>query len=115
MPQFIDMQARNFQAWLELLYITPDLSSAQEIQDGIDLCNEVVNLSGAARDTLEQLYLSNPVEDGDLCSKRGREELVMLGMAARIVVKGQEGYTACTQKGFWVRKLMHTPLPQSQH
>ncbi|HHA2844576.1 hypothetical protein [Stenotrophomonas maltophilia] len=57
------------------------------------------NLSGAALDTLIALVEEGPLWDGDLPSKRGRTELLDLGMAVCIVVKGQDGYQAATYAG----------------
>lgn len=57
------------------------------------------NLSGAALDTLIALVEEGPLWDGDLPSKRGRTELLHLGMAVCIVVKGQDGYQAATYAG----------------
>lgn len=57
------------------------------------------NLSVAALDTLIALVEEGPLWDGDLPSKRGRTELLNLGMAVCIVVKGQDGYQAATYAG----------------
>lgn len=57
------------------------------------------NLSGAALDTLIALVEEGPLWDGDLPSKRGRTELLELGMAVCVVVKGQDGYQAATYAG----------------
>lgn len=56
-------------------------------------------LAGAALDTLIALVENGPLWDGDLPSKSGRYELLELGMAVRIVVKGEDGYQAATIEG----------------
>lgn len=40
-------------------------------------------LSSAERDVLTQLFLNGPTQDGDLCSKAARDELVEYGLARR--------------------------------
>jgi hypothetical protein len=57
-------------------------------------------LSGAAKDTLICLCKNGPTWDGDVPSKAGRDELLAKGLAAKIVLKGNEqGYQAATYKG----------------
>jgi hypothetical protein len=57
-------------------------------------------LTGAARETLICLCKRGPTWDGDVPSKSGRDELLKQGLAAKIVLKGNEqGYQAATYKG----------------
>lgn len=51
---------------------------------------------GAEYDTLRQLTLKGPVEDGDCVSKSARDQFITWGLAVRCVVKGEEGFTAAT-------------------
>lgn len=55
--------------------------------------------SGAVMDTLIALIENGPLEDGDVPSKNGRDTLIEQGCAQRVVVKGDDGYTAATLKG----------------
>ncbi len=72
-------------------------------------------LSGAAQDTLIGLCKHGPLWDGDVPSKSGRDDLIALRMAARIVMgdqwvkaqrnrsetmlQAEEGYQAATPLG----------------
>lgn len=56
-------------------------------------------MTGAEIDSLVALVERGPLWDGDVPSKRGRDELISKGLAARIVVAGDDGYTAATYKG----------------
>lgn len=50
-------------------------------------------------DTMVTLVEDGPVWDGDMPSKTQRDELIKLGYAVCVVVKGDDGYTAATIKG----------------
>lgn len=54
---------------------------------------------GGAIDTLVALVERGPLWDGDVPSKRGRDELLAAGLATCIVVKGEDGYQAATLAG----------------
>lgn len=56
-------------------------------------------MDGAQIDTLVALVERGPLWDGDVPSKVGRDELIVAGLAVRIVVGGQDGYTAATYTG----------------
>lgn len=57
-------------------------------------------LDGASLDTLHALIKVGPVWDGDLPSKAGRNKLVELGLAAKCVVKGRQGFQVATYRGW---------------
>lgn len=50
-------------------------------------------------DDLVALVEEGPLEDGDVPSKQGRNALIERGFAQRIVVKGDDGFTAATILG----------------
>ena len=54
---------------------------------------------GAEIDTLVALVEHGPLFDGDVPSKSGRDDLIAKGLAARVLVKGEDGYTAATYRG----------------
>lgn len=56
-------------------------------------------LNGAAKDTLIALVECGPLEDGDVPSKLGRDCLLELGLAAKVIVKGRDGFQAATYAG----------------
>ena len=58
-----------------------------------------MSLTGRTIDDLVALVESGPLWDGDVPSKAGRDELIQLGYAVRVVVKLEDGYTAATYAG----------------
>lgn len=50
-------------------------------------------------DTLYGMLERGPLYDGDVCSKQERDRLLEKGYCAKVVVKGQDGFNACTYKG----------------
>ncbi len=57
-------------------------------------------LDSAQLEVLRQLCLTGPVEDGDVCSKAARDDLLSMGLAARACVKGQQGFTVANYSGW---------------
>lgn len=89
----------------EAINLTAELCTEGELREALAMINTAEGLSGAEADTLFALSQFSPLEDGDVPSKNGRDCLVAMGLAARIVVNGAHGYTACTYKGYSVAKL----------
>lgn len=87
-----------------------DLATSNEIIDNYDCINRALLLSGAERDTLRAAYMHGPLYDGDVPSKSGRDSLVSQGMIAKVIVKGEDGYNACTYKGAWVFRCVRAAL-----
>jgi len=56
-------------------------------------------MTGAEKDTLIALVEQGPLWDGDVPSKAGRDALLAQGLAARVVVKGEDGWQAATYAG----------------
>ncbi len=48
---------------------------------------------------LYQLHSRGPVWDGDVVSKSDRTELLDIGACAKVCVKGEDGFNACTYSG----------------
>ncbi|WP_109479166.1 hypothetical protein [Paraburkholderia sp. C35] len=59
----------------------------------------LLDANGGALDTLIGLIERGPLWDGDVPSKAGREALFEQGLAARVIVDGEDGYTAATYAG----------------
>lgn len=57
------------------------------------------SMTGAEKDTLIALVEQGPLRDGDVPSKQGRDSLVQQGLAAKVVVKGEDGWQAATYAG----------------
>lgn len=68
-------------------------------------CDRLVHMIDFARrnkwlhEQLYQLHSRGPVWDGDVISKSHRTDLLDIGACEKVVVKGQEGYNACTYFG----------------
>jgi hypothetical protein len=90
----------------EALHISPDLSTSDEIAEICQLILLAQDLSCVAASTLVACFSDGPLSDGDIPSKAGRDELVRLGLVSAVIVKGHEGYNACTQKGYWVNQVL---------
>lgn len=78
------------------------------------------NRDGFCFDTLLALAKNGPLWDGDVPSKSGRDDLIEHGMAIRVVVKGEDGFTGLTYKGrdFFVKHMECDTLKealQKQH
>lgn len=58
-----------------------------------------VELDGGQVDTLVALVEEGPLWDGNVPSKRARDELIERGLAVRVMVKGGDGHTAATYAG----------------
>lgn len=56
-------------------------------------------MNGAELETLIALVERGPLWDGDVPSKSGRDALISQGLAARIVVRGEDGWQAATYAG----------------
>lgn len=59
-------------------------------------------MSSSHQEALGQLVRTGPVEDGDVISKACRDDLLDWGLASRVVVKNQQGYTAANYMGWSV-------------
>lgn len=72
-------------------------------QSEVDYFKEVVsvalNLSAQEQAVLRACQQNGPLEDGDVPSKSGRDDLLDKGFVAKVIVKGEQGYNACTYKG----------------
>lgn len=91
---------------LDALHESTDLSSAEELKIACELIIEVQSMDGAERDCIRAAYRLGPLYDGDVPSKSGRNSLLEKGYMAKVVVKGEDGYNACTHKGAWAYRLL---------
>jgi hypothetical protein len=66
------------------------------------------DLNGAEKDTLIALVEKGPLWDGDVPSKQGRDSLVQRGLAAKVIVKGEDGWQAATYAGRDAYKAMYS-------
>jgi len=94
----------------------PDLLDHQE---AIDLINMIdfAKVNRGLHGQLYQLHAKGPVWDGDVISKSQRSDLLDIGACAKVVVKGQEGFNACTYFGRTLLRVydwLHGPLPGTE-
>lgn len=83
-----------------------DLSSKGEIADNLVLMDIASGLSNSAIGTLRVIFNRGPLDDGDVPSKEGRDELLDHDLVAKVINKGEWGFNACTHKGAWVLKVI---------
>lgn len=81
------------------------LMSKKELEDYIGMFEIAIDLGGGEIDTLIAAHNHGPLFDGDVPSKSGRDSLLASHCIAKVVVKGEDGFNACTHKGAWVLKL----------
>lgn len=91
---------------LDAIHESIELSSANELKDAIKLIIEVQAMDSGMRDCIRAAYLNGPIDDGDVPSKSGRDALLDYGYISKVVVKGEQGFNACTYKGSSAYKLI---------
>ena len=91
---------------LDALHENLNTSSAEEIKAACELIIRVQAMDGGERDTIRAAYRSGPLFSGDLPSKTARDSLVEEGFMVHVVVKGEDGFNACTHKGAWAHRLI---------
>lgn len=82
-----------------------ETSSPSEIVWACQIIARAESLTGDERDTLLCAFNKGPLWDGDVPSKSARSQLVEEGYMARVVVKGEDGFNACTYKGAWLARV----------
>jgi len=93
----------------------PDLDDKGELVELIHM----IDFAKTRRDLHEQLYQlqkHGPCWDGDVISKVDRDELLSIGACAKVCVKGEQGFNACTYFGHsllrifdWMHGSLATP------
>ena len=91
---------------LEAIKESTELSSAEELKQACELIIEVQSMDSSERDCIRAGYKNGPLFDGDVPSKSGRNSLLEKGYMAKVVVKGEDGFNACTHKGAWAYRLI---------
>ena len=94
------------------MHARPDLLSPSELLELVHMI-DFAKANRSLHEQLYQLHAKGPVLDGDVISKSQRTELVDAGACAKIVMKGQEGFNACTYYGRALLRIydwLHGPL-----
>ena len=90
----------------EVVFGAVGLSTKDELIENLLLIDVAHELSPAAIATLTAAFKAGPLDDGDVPSKSGRDELVAAGLVAKTITKGEWGGNACTYKGAWAFKIL---------
>lgn len=91
---------------LSVLNESLENSTPKEVVRACELIVAVQDMPQDMRDCLRGAYLNGPITDGEVVSKESRNNLVELGYLARVVIRGQDGYNACTNKGAWAYRIL---------
>lgn len=91
---------------LERLHINTGLSDEKDLKWACELIIDVQSMTPAERDCIRASFVNGPLFDGDVPSKCARSDLVKRGYMEKVIVKGDDGYNACTYKGAWAYRLM---------
>lgn len=83
-----------------------DLDEPCEQSYGVILLKEMNHFKPDIIDTLTAAYKHGPLFDGDVPSKTARDLLLSKRMIAKVVVKGEDGYNACTHRGRDAYKIL---------
>ena len=77
-----------------------DLSSKRDLLRAIDIVDACLNMTKGHLETLRCCHFVGPVWDGNVPSKSDRDDLVRVGAIAKVSVKGEQGFNACTYRGY---------------
>ncbi|MBB3142799.1 hypothetical protein [Halomonas organivorans] len=88
-----------------------DLCSQSELLEIIELADIAHDLGGGHYDVLRCCHSEGPVRDGDVPSKAHRDDLLEVGAIAKVVVRGEDGFNACTYRGRELMKAMEALPP----
>ena len=96
-------------------YERPDLSDKGELVDLIHMI-DFAKQNKRLHEQLWQLHAHGPLWDGDVICKSDRSELLDIGACAKVCVKGEDGFNACTYFGrelLQVFDWLYGPLPRT--
>ena len=91
---------------LDALHECLETSTPEEVKAACRLIARVQEMEPHERDVIRCAYRKGPLFDGDVPSKTGRDMLLEDGFIAKVVVKGEDGFNACTHKGAWAYRLL---------
>ena len=95
------------------LHERPDLDDKADLILLVHLIDFARNERGL-REQLVQLHNQGPCWDGDVVSKSERDALLQIGACEKVIVKGEEGFNACTYLGRELMKIyewLYGPYP----
>jgi hypothetical protein len=89
----------NLKNLLESIHESVELSTPEEIKRACELIIRVQDMNSGERDVIRATHKHGPLVDGDIPSKSARDQLVKDGFVAKVVVRGEDGFNACTYLG----------------
>ena len=92
--------------YLSILHEDFELSINDEITEANDTIVRAIFLYPGQIETLKAIHDQGPLFDGDIPSKAARDYLLITGLVSKVVVKGEQGFNACTYKGSRVLRLI---------
>ena len=95
--------------------IAQELDYLTDLLTTIDQCDEKYNSTlqmiathlFSHKDALYQLVQHGPIEDGDGISKSLRDDLIRWKLASRGILRGSQGYTYATYRGWNLLKILN--------
>lgn len=91
---------------LDSIHESADTSTPEEVLKACRLIIRVQEMKASESDTLTGAFKHGPLHDGDVPSKTGRDILVSEGFMAKVVVKGEDGFNACTYRGLMAFRIL---------
>ncbi len=82
-----------------------DLKDKEDLIFDLELIELAIQMPQIDYETLLGCRKNGPSHDGNVLSKASRDYLVTIGAVARVVVKNEQGYNACTYKGWHLAKI----------
>ena len=96
----------NLKTLLDVLHESTETSTPAEIKSACELIIDVQAMNGGERDCIYAAFRNGPLFDGDVPCKSGRNSLLSKGYMAKVVVRKEDGYNACTNKGAWAYRIL---------
>lgn len=96
----------KLETMFDMLHVSFETCSADEIKNWCELIVDVQRMTVDERDCIRASFQAGPLHDGDVPSRSARDVLVSRGYMAKVVVRGEDGNNACTNKGAWAYRLI---------
>ena len=93
---------------LAVIHSDLSLDSPEEIKTNIELIAKVQEMNSGEREMIIATFNQGPLYDGDVPSKSARDTLVSDGFISKVIVKGEDGFNACTYKGLRAYRILMT-------
>ena len=98
----------NIKLLLSAIHCNLSLCTHNEIINAIELISRVQDMTNSEIELIKALYENGPLDDGDIPSSKDRDILLAEGFISKRVIKGKNGYNACTHRGQMAYNLLKT-------